>query len=201
MGSSTLIDIVSSMLISGFLLVTALHMDEQSVKTTYYSETNLTVQQNLTSLVENLEYDFRKMGYCADPTLQPKTYMYIVEGDTNYIWFLADLDNAGVLDTVKYYLGNTPIPGCANKNVRMLYRQIDGNPPFGSNLGVAQFSLRYLDGFGQPVPTPIYAPSQVQMVEITLKIEPTAAYGDTSYTQNFALWRQTRLISRNLKNR
>ncbi len=201
MGSSTLIDIVSSMLISGFLLVTALQMDQQSVKTTYYSETNLTVQQNLTSLVENLEYDFRKMGYCANPDLQPKTYMYVVKGDSNYIWFVADLADTGALDTVKYYLGDTPIPNCPNKNVRMLYRQIDSNPPFGSNLGVAQFSLKYLDGFGQPIQPPIVAPSQVQMVEITLKVEPTAAYGDTSYTQNFALWRQTRLISRNLKNR
>lgn len=201
MGSSTMIDIISSMLISGFLLFTALHMDDQSTQTTYYSETNLTVQENLTSLVENLEYDFRKMGYCADPNLQPKPYMYVVKGDSNYIWFVADLGDSGVLDTVKYSLGNTPIPRCANKNVRMLYRQIDSNPPMGSNLGVAMFNLKYLDGFNQPLATPITAPSQVQMVEITLKIEPTAAYGDTSYTQNFALWRQTRLISRNLKNR
>ena len=71
MGSSTILDIISSMLISGFLLLTALHMDEQSVKTTFYSETNLTVQENLTSLVENLEYDFRRMGYCANPNVQP----------------------------------------------------------------------------------------------------------------------------------
>lgn len=196
-----MIDIVSSMLISGFLLVTALRMDQQSVKNTYYSETNLTVQQNLTSLVENLEYDFRKMGYCADPNVQPKPYMYVVKGDSNYIWFVADLYNNGTLDTVKYYLGSDSIPGCANKHVRMLYRQVNSGPAVGSNLGVAEFKLKYLDGFGQPLEPPITAPSQVQMVEITLKIEPTAAYGDTSYDQNFALWRQTRLISRNLKNR
>ncbi|MCL4540223.1 MAG: hypothetical protein M1378_11620 [Bacteroidetes bacterium] len=201
MGSSTMLDIISSMLISGFLLMTALHMDEQSVNNTYYSETNLTVQQNMTSLVENLEYDFRKMGYCADPNVQPESYMYVVKGNSGYIWFLADLDNMGVLDTVKYFLGTDPIPGCANQHVRMLYRQVNSNPPFGANLGVAEFSLRYMDGFGQQLPIPFTAPSQVQMVEITLKVEPTAAYGDTSYTQNFALWRQTRLISRNLHNR
>ena len=201
MGSSTMLDIISSMLISGFLLFTALQMDQQSIKTTYYSETNLTVQQNLTSLVEILEYDFRRMGYCADPNVQPNPDMYIVKGSSSYIWFVADMDNTGVLDTVKYFLGTNPIPGCANRNVRMLYRQINSDPPVGSNLGVVQFDLKYLDGFGQALPTPIYAPSQVQMVEITLKIEPTAAYGDTTYNQNFALWRQTRLISRNLRNR
>ena len=201
MGSSTMLDIISSMLISGFLLMTAIRMDEQSVKNTYYSETNLTVQQNMTSLVQNLEYDFRKIGYCANPNVQPNPYMYVVGGDTSYIWFVADLDDQGVLDTVKYFLGSDTIPGCANKHVRMLYRQVNSDPPFGSNLGVAEFTLKYLDGFGQDLPVPFTAPSQVQMVEITLKIEPTAAYDDTSYTQNFALWRQTRLISRNLSNR
>ncbi len=200
MGSSTLIDIVSSMLISGFLLVTALQMDEKAVQNTYYSETNLTVQQNLTSLVQNLEYDFRKMGYCADPNLQPKTYMYLVQGDTSSISFVADLNNVGVLDTVKYYLGGH-VPGCPNPHVKMLYRQVDSDPAVGSNLGVTEFYLKYLDSFGQELPVPFTAPSQVQMVEITIRVEPAAAYDDTTYSQNFALWRQTRLISRNLKNR
>lgn len=200
MGSSTLIDIVSSMLISGFLLVTALQMDEKAVQNTYYSQSNLTVQENLTSLVQNLEYDFRKMGYCADPNLQPKTYMYLVQGDTSSISFVADLDDIGVLDTVKYYLGG-PVPGCPNPHVKMLYRQVDSGPAVGSNLGVTEFYLKYLDSFGQQIAVPFTAPSQVQMVEITVRVEPTAAYNDSTYKQNFALWRQTRLISRNLRNR
>lgn len=201
MGSSTMLDIISSMLISGILLVTAIRMEEQSVKNTYYSSTNLTVQQNLTSLVQNLEYDFRKMGYCANPNLQPDPSFYIIQGDSNLIWFVADLDNKGVFDTVKYSLGADPIPGCANKHVRMLYRQVNGDPPFESNLGVAEFNLKFLDGFGQVLPIPFTGRNQTQMVEITLKIEPTAAYNDTSYAENYALWRQTRLISRNLSNR
>jgi hypothetical protein len=200
MGSSTIIDIVASMLISGFLLVTALQMDEKSTQNTFYSETNLTVQENLTSVVQNLEYDFRKMGYCANPNLQPKTYMYLVSGDTSAISFVADLNNVGVLDTVKYYLGGQ-VPGCPNPHVKMLYRQVDSGPSVGSNLGITEFYLKYLDTFGQELPVPFTAPSQVQMVEITIRVEPTAAYDDTTYSQNFALWRQTRLISRNLRNR
>ncbi len=198
------------MLISGFLLLTALQMDEKAVKNTFYSETNLTVQQNLTSLVENLEYDFRKIGYCANPNLQPKTYMYLVSGDTSSISFVADLDNTGVLDTVKYFLGGS-VPGCPNPDVRMLYRQVNSGPAVGSNLGVTEFYLKYLDSFGQQLPVPFTAPSQVQMVEITVRVEPTASYGNASTSntfaswndapQNFALWRQTRLISRNLRNR
>lgn len=196
-----MLDIIGSMLISGLLLLTALRMDEQATRNSYYSKTNLTVQQNMTSLVQNLEYDFRKMGYCANPNVQPDPYMYVVEGDSDHICFVADLDDHGVLDTVRYSLGNDTIPGCANKHLRMLYRQVNDDPPVASNLGVAEFDLKYLDGFGEEQPVPFTAPTQIQMVEITLKVEPTSAYNDTSYTQNFALWRQTRLISRNLSNR
>lgn len=199
MGSSTMIDIVSSMLISGLLLLVALRMDEKSVQNTFDSQASLTVQQNLTSVVENLEWDMRKIGYCKNPDLQPQTYMYIVKGDTNLIWFLSDVNNAGVLDTVKYWLGG-PVPGSANPDVRMLYRQVDNGPAMGANLGITQFNIRYLDSFGQQLSTPFVAPSQTQIMEITVRVEPTAAY-DTAYSSNYAVWRQTRLVSRNLKSR
>lgn len=199
MGSSTMIDIVSSMLISGLLLLVALRMDEKSVQNTFDSQASLTVQQNLTSVVENLEWDMRKIGYCKNPDLQPQTYMYIVKGDTNLIWFLSDVNNAGVLDTVKYWLGG-PVPGSANPDVRMLYRQVDNGPAMGANLGITQFNIKYLDNFGQQLSTPFVAPSQTQIMEITVRVEPTAAY-DTAYSSNYAVWRQTRLVSRNLKSR
>lgn len=199
MGSSTMIDIVSSMLISGLLLLVALRMDEKSVQNTFDSQASLTVQQNLTSVVENLEWDMRKIGYCKNPDLQPQTYMYIVKGDTNLIWFLSDVNNAGVLDTVKYWLGG-PVPGSANPDVRMLYRQVDNGPAMGANLGITQFNIKYLDNFGQQLSTPFVAPSQTQVMEITVRVEPTAAY-DTAYSSNYAVWRQTRLVSRNLKSR
>ena len=200
MGSSTLIDIVSSMLIGGLLLVVAIKMDAQATKNTYDSEASLTVQQNLTSLVENIEYDFRKIGYCKNPNLTTDPAMYILYGDSDSIAFVADLSNIGELDTVTWYLGGA-VPGSPNPDIRMLCRKVDSGPTMESNLGVTEFSLAYFETFGQELPGYVGgAPDPPQLIQLTVKVEPTAAY-DTSYSSNYAIWRQTRLISRNLRDR
>ncbi len=200
MGSSTLIDMVGSILISGFLLLAAVQLDEKSIQNTFDSQVNLTVQQNMTSLVEDLEYDFRKIGYCenAAKLSSSSANIFIQKGDTSKIWFLTDASNVGNVDTVKYWLGTTAIPGSANPSVRMLYRQVNSNPPTGSNLGVTQFNLKYFGTLGTQLSTPFGAPNQAQVIEVTVEIEATSAY-DTNYSSNFATWRQTRLVSRNMK--
>ncbi len=198
MGSSTMIDIVCSLLISGILLVTAMRMDVTATGNTFESQENLTVQQNMTSLVEMLEYDFRKIGYCRNTSLLTDPAYFIQNGDTSSISFLTDVANNGSVDTVKYWLGNTPIPGCQNKNARMLYRQVDSQTPLASNLGVTEFHIDYFNTFGGPLPTPFGSPNQAQVIRITLMVEPVAAY-DSSFATNFSLWQQTRLVSRNLK--
>jgi hypothetical protein len=199
MGSQVLLDIVASMVVGGLLLIVALRMNDKAVENTYQSQAALTVQQNLTSLVENIEYDFRKIGYCRNPSLQPKTYMYILSGTDSSISFVTDLSNAGKLDTVQYFLGGH-VPGDPNPDVKYLYRQVNSSPPVASNLGITEFHLRYLDGFGQQLSTPFVAPSQAQVIEITVRVEPTVIY-NAAYDTIFAVWRQTRLISRNLKAR
>ncbi len=202
MGSSTILDIVGSMLIGGMLLLVALRMDERATANNFESQENLTVQQNMTSLIQNLEWDFRKIGYCKNPALTTDPSTYILLGDTSSVTFVADLTNAGELDTVTWSLGG-PVPGCPNPNVRMLYRRVDSGPDVGSNLGVTEFSLQYFDTFGQPIRTPYIGgtlPSP-QLIQVTMKVEPTAQYDDTTSGHIFALWRQTRLVSRNLRNR
>ncbi len=203
MGSTVLLDIISSSIISGLLLLSALRMNEQARVNTFDSQSSLTVQQNLTSIIQNVEYDFRKIGYCSNPNLQPINSMYIVRGDTSDVTFVADMSDNGTLDTVRWYLGTTAIPGTANPNVRMLYRRVNSGRPFASNLGVTQFKLKYFNSLGQVVPTPFSAPSTAKLIEMTLRVEPVAAYGGTygDTTKNFSVWRQTRLISRNLNAR
>ncbi len=200
MGSSTLLDIVSSMLISGLLLFVALQMDAKSVQNTFDSQASLTVQQNLTSLVESLEYDFRKIGYCKKPNIVPQSDEFIQSGDSNSVSFLSDIADSGRLDTVKYWLGSDTIPSCPNKNVRMLYRQVDSGPRLASNLGITEFKLRYFDSSGNPLQPPIGSPNGVQLMDITIRIEPTASY-NANYDSIYAVWRQTRLVSQNLLHR
>jgi len=66
MGFSSLIDILGSIVIGGLLLMILLRMNETATQNTYEYNGELTVQQNLVSTVQLIEYDFRKIGYCAD---------------------------------------------------------------------------------------------------------------------------------------
>jgi hypothetical protein len=196
------------MLIGGLLLLSALRMNETATKNTYQSQENLTVQQNMTAIIQTIQQDFRRIGYCRNPSLTSNPAYYILYGGADSIVFAADLKDTGTLNTVKWWLGarvQTPNPD----TVRMLCRQVDNQTTLDANLGVTQFSMRYLDVSGLPIPPP-YIPVVVsripQLIELTIRVEPTAAYAeptalyrDTAYTQNFAYWRQTRLVSRNIK--
>lgn len=200
MGTSTLIDLAGSFLVSGLVLLAALQLDQKSIQTTFDSQAGLTVQENMVNLIEFLQYDFRKIGYCSIPGKLPNSAVdtFIQKGDTSTIWFLADVTNSGRVDTVKYWLGQTPVPGSANPKVRMLYRQINSGVPMGSNLGVTQFNIEYFDAFGNQISTPFGAPNTVQYIVLTIRLEPVASF-NADYSSNFVIWRQTRMVSRNLR--
>jgi hypothetical protein len=200
MGTTTLIDLAGSFLVSGMLLLTALQLNQKSIQTTFDSQAGLTVQQNLVELVEYLQYDFRKIGYCKNAAKLPSSAVstFIQKGDTSTIWFLSDVSNLGNVDTVKYWLGSTAISGCPNPRARLLYRQINSGPPMASNLGMTEFQIQYYGAFGNQITTAFGAPNQVQFIVLNIRVEPIAAF-NSDYSSNFATWRQTRMVSRNLK--
>lgn len=203
MGSATMLDILSSMMISGLLLLSALSMNERATSNTFQSEASLSVQENITSIVENLEWDFRLIGYCKNDTIPSNSF--ILSGDTNQITFQADINNDGSMDTVTWELEPWKIAGCPNPNVRMLVRKVVGingvSEVDSSNLGVTQFRLRYFNQIGDTVQTPFGQKAGVQVVEVTVTVQPVNAYADTANKQIFSTWRQTRLLSKNLNNR
>jgi hypothetical protein len=200
MGTNTLIDLAGSFLVSGLLLFAALQLDQKSIQTTFDSQGGLEVQENMVGLIEYLQYDFRKIGYCRNASKLPSSAVstFIQKGDTNAIWFLADPSNSGNVDTVKYWLSSTPIPGSPNSNTRLLYRQINSSAPVATNLGITDFKIQYYEAFGVPIPTPIGSPNQVQFIMLTVRMEPIFTF-NSDYSKNFAVWRQTRMVSRNLK--
>lgn len=199
MGSATLIDIAGSFLVSGLLLLVALHLDQKSIQTTFDSQAGLTAQQNMVELIDFFQNDFRKIGYCRDPEKLPgaAANVFVQKGDSSTIWFLADITNSGRVDTVKYWLGDSGVQGSQNPRARLLYRQINSNTPLSSNLGVTELHFDYFDAFGEQISTPFGSPNQVQYIVASVRIEPTAAV-NSNYSSNFVTWRQTRMVSRNL---
>jgi hypothetical protein len=205
MGSSTLLDIIGSAIIGGLLLLVALRLNDKATTNTFQSQENLTAQQNLTSLINNIEFDFRKIGYTANPINVPANDSMIIHGDDHDIKFIAQLYSSGPIDTIEWRLG-TDSNICANPHVKMLYRtvtdQFGNSTTYASNLGVTNFNLIYFGpgGITDTIPTPFNRPTLAKLIEIDLRVEPVAAY-DTAYTYNFGAWRQIRFTSMNLTNR
>ncbi|MFH1195238.1 MAG: hypothetical protein V1720_05975 [bacterium] len=181
------------------LFLILLSLNNSTVENTYTYGGELTVQQNLVALVQVLEYDFRKIAYCAEWRNFPDPTQAILVADSNRITFLTDISSDGIMDTMKYYIGSpSELSHTANPRDRILYRVINSEAPVGTNLGVTQFRLIYFDSFEDTLHFPITIPSQVHSMEINLAVENPAAY-DEKYSSVF--WRQVRLASRNLDNR
>lgn len=199
MGFSTLIDILGSTIIGGILFMILLRMNDAAVQNTFNNGGEYIIQQNLVEVVQLLEYDFRKIGYCKVWSRIPNPSKAIILADSTSIKFLTDLDNNGYVDTLHYYLGpSSELSATPNPNDRLLYRVVNSESAIGANLGVTQFRLTYFNALGNTINFPITVPGEIHTMQIDLKVENTSGY-DNEYSGAF--WRQIRLAARNLMNR
>jgi hypothetical protein len=224
MGIAVILDVLGSMIIGGILLLTLFRMNDTATRNTYNFSGELTLQENLVATVEVLEYDFRKIGYCEDPSVLPFPEKdAILYADTSEITFLTDLlitsyndpnpSGDGTLDTIRYFLGEPDeLTGTPNPNDRMLYRVVNGNPT-GVNLGITYFKIRYFRDSSTAAGSTTLAeilpdqlpkihmgtPTGITALQIDIQVENTASYDAPNNPYRQAFWRQIRLSSRNLK--
>jgi hypothetical protein len=212
-GTSTIFDIITSTVIGGMLLLMALRLNAQAIETNAIYQDNLNLQQGLVALVDIVEYDFRKIGYCKDFTKINPPNIAIVSADSNSIKFLTDIPanpndtGDGIVDTIYYYLGTTAT-NPNNPRERLLYRVVNGQGAMGWSLGVTRFALRSFDALGDTIPFPLSDPKLIYTLEVNLSLESPAPltaiqYHDSAAAQeDFKVyWKQIRLASRNLRNR
>ncbi len=223
MGVAALLDILGSIVIGGFLLLMLFGVHDSTVRNTYDFSGELVVQENLVAAVEVLEYDFRKIGYCENPSALPRPEENaILYADTSEITFLTDVmigpdydQGDGTVDTIRYYLGSTSeLSGTSHPRDRILYRIVNGSSPAGANLGITYLRIRYfrdsLTSLGSttlaeisPDELPkVYVtgtPTGITAMQIDIKVENATTYGTDDNTYRNAFWRQIRLSARNLK--
>ena len=199
MGFATIFDIMGSIIIGGILMMITWRLSDAATEKTYNNSGELSLQQNLTTVAQILETDFRNVGFCADYNKFPDPSKAIVYGDESSITFLADVDLDTNMDSIRYYLGPTSeLTVTPNPRDRLLYRVVNNEPAITSNLGVTQFRLVFFDALGDTLTPPITTPGIISSLEINLAVENVAAY-DTAYTGAF--WSQIRLVARNIRNR
>lgn len=199
MGFTTLLDILGSVIIGGVMMTIAYRLSDTITEKTYNHSGELTIQQNLATAAQIIEYDFRKIGYCKNWQLIPDPTKVIIYADTSEIRFYTDIDNNETIDSIHYYLGPTSeLKGTANPRDRLLYRVVNNETPKSANLGITQFYLVFFDALGDTLTPPLGINSGITSIEINLTVESTDAY-DQKYSKAF--WRQIRMVSRNLRNR
>ena len=199
MGFTTILDILGSVIIGGIMMSIAFRLSDSITEKTYNHNGELTIQQNLATAAQIIEYDFRKIGYCKNWNLLPDPTKAVLYADTSEIRFYSDIDNDGDVDSMHYYLGPaSELTASTNPRDRLLYRVVNAEPHKSANLGITQFHLVYFDALGDTLTPPIGLNGGIVSIEINLTVESTESY-DQKYSKAF--WRQIRMVSRNLKNR
>lgn len=199
MGFSTIIDILGSIIIGGILMTIAWRLSDAATEKTYNNSGELSLQQNLATVAQIIEWDFRKIGFCKDWNKLPDPSKAILYADTSSIKFLTDTDRDGELDSIYYYLGPaSELSGTENPRDKILYRVVDDENPVASNLGITRFYMVYFDALGDTVHLPPDNYGLIASIEINVVVENVAAYNE-KYSS--AYWRQIRMVARNLKNR
>ncbi len=206
MGFTTILDILGSAIIGGFLLILLWRIDDAAVQNVYNNSEELILQRNLTTTVTILEHDFRRIGYCKNYSLSQNVGAITSATDSS-ISFLTDVYDKGVVDTLHYYTGPTSeLTSTPNPNDRYLYRVVNNDVPVGVNLGVTEFKLVYFDVLGDTLYPPIGDLRAISSVEINVAVENVAGYGGSSAEEqkskySNAYWRQIRVSAMNLSNR
>ncbi len=205
MGTGTLMDMVGSFALGGFLLLICLRLNAQANEAANLYNSNLILQQSITTAVSILEEDFKKIGYCRDWTKIPDPSKSLRLAQPTKIRFLTDVGNDGSLDSITYWIGTTgELSATPNPRDRFLYRQVNTTAPTRMNLGVSQFSFQFSDAENDPLAFPIADPRLVYYMQISLKVEsgyPITQEYMADSTQYEVFWRQIRLVTKNLRNR
>jgi hypothetical protein len=217
MGFSTLIDILGSSLIGGLILIILFRMNDASVESHYLSSGEFIIQSNLVAIVDLLEHDLRKIGYCEQWEKIPNPAEAIIEATDTSITFLTDVAISkqvqigdGNVDVLRYWIGkptDSEVAGTPNPKDRLLYRQVNSDPPMSANLGLTQFNLQYFDNFGNKITSmPSVPPLGIITMQIDITVESTASYGDEAEKDVYskdrsAFYRQIRLAAPSLGNR
>lgn len=204
MGFSTIIDILGSTLVGGFLMLILFRLTDATSENTFMYGGELNTQQNLVAVVDLLEYDFKRIGYCEEANNVPAAAEVIVEATDKSITFLTDLAISetnprgdGIVDTLVYELG-PEITSTPNPNDKSLFRYKKGAKKFSANLGITDLKFTYYDVFRQEI-TDMSLVSDISLIQIDIRIEDVYGYDiendEKTHEEKFAtvLWRQIRL--------
>ena len=192
-----MLDIIFSTILGGMLLVSMFNAGDISNENRQEAHSTMLVQEELTSVIQLLEGEFRNAG-CGLPPSKPA----VINADSSTITFIGDLDgNGGAPDTIRYSLGSTEeMSSTPNEFDRPLYRRINSGPPMVAGV-VTLFRFQYFNVSGSELPCPVSTDKlpEIKTIELSVETQSPAGVqvqnGKTIFPES--MWQQTRLSSRN----
>jgi len=201
MGYSVILDILSSSIVGGIILLNLLQLNENVYQAEVTTMLDVNLQVEVTNIANIIESDFNKIGYCSNPE-NINDLPKVTLGDTSSIKIVYDVADSignfdGIYDTVYYFVSNTSaLNGTPNPRDRILYRRINSGLPFMVSNRIVDFKLNYLDAMYDTLSTPLASPGLATYIKISFKVEDPFAY-DQNY--NEAYWRRLTVTAKNLK--
>jgi hypothetical protein len=201
MGYSVILDILSSSIVGGIILLNLLQLNENVYQAEVTTMLDVNLQVEVTNIANIIENDFNKIGYCSNPE-NINDLPKVTLGDTSSIKIVYDVADStgtfdGIYDTVYYFVSNTSaLNGTPNPRDRILYRRINSGLPFMVSNRIVDFKLNYLDAMYDTLSTPLASPGLATYIKISFKVEDPFAY-DQNY--NEAYWRRLTVTAKNLK--
>ena len=163
-------DLIGSIIIGGIVLLMLTAFNGNVMESSGIQFFKNTVQGNLTTVTDILEYDFRKMGYRVSPTQDSA----IVYADTSKITFKGDFDDNGVMDTLQYYIDTVKASLTPNPNDKVLHRKLNSTLPQSMYIGATRFKVQYYGKNDTLIKTtPVLTTSKIKAVKITMSLEST----------------------------
>lgn len=155
---------LGALLVRGTIIAIMLTVTVTLNQVLYYKSAARTVQTELSSLVEVMESDFRRVGY----NVTASSSFFLAE--TSQVAFYADIDNDGNPDTIEYLIGSTgELADTPNPDDRLLYRLVNGDT-LTVGAGMTRFYLKYYALGGAPLILPVDV-SLIGSLDITLHAE------------------------------
>lgn len=169
--------LLGSIVIGGLMLINFVNYQADLRDHTFVQNGELILQQSAIEVVEMVEADLRKIGAGVD-------YPPLAVSDDNAITFYADLENDGVMDTVRYYLSDASAASATpNPNDKIFYREVNGVNTYEGAFGLTDFGIEFFDANNDATDN-LY---KVKALEVTMSFESTIPY-DEEYASY--VWRE-----------
>ncbi|MCP5061430.1 MAG: hypothetical protein GY936_03080 [Ignavibacteriae bacterium] len=185
MGSYTLLQIVGSTIIGGFLILMLFRFSGVLTEKKQRYETKNIIQNNLSEVSNLINTDLNKIGYCKDRVKAAEIFSEaITEADSSTFAFKTDVSNSeldpfgdGVVDILKYYLG-AEITSTVNSNDKIFYRKVNSDKPLEINFGITKLNFKYYNSSGTLLSTPVISAElpTIAMVEYSITVEDVYGY-------------------------